>query len=72
MTTGEMLVYTDRFKNITESTLSNQVKDTRLASLMTDLEHVYGIPMIRNEQFEQENPCLMQLYRTVSMERSFD
>jgi len=70
MTVGEMLQYTNRLKEIIHSNAPKLVKDRRLANLMTDLEQAYAIPSMRNENFEKENPFLMQLYRTVSEARS--
>jgi len=71
MTTGEMLGFINRFKEITDSSLSNEMKDRRLSALMTDMEVTYNIPMFRNEEFEKRNPFIMQMYRTVSEARSF-
>jgi predicted secreted protein len=64
MTTGEMAAFTNRLNEITSSTAPDELKDQRLASLMTDLEHVYQIPGLKNDQFENNNPFVMQLYRT--------
>lgn len=71
MTFGEMFDYTNRFNNIIHSSSANDVKDMRLANLMSDLESAYQIPMLSNNDFEMQNTELMQLYRTVSDERSF-
>ncbi len=70
MTTGQMLEYTNRFNGIIASNSSQDIKDVRLANLMTDLEAAYDIPMMRSEGFEYDNPHVMQLYRTVSEARS--
>lgn len=72
MNTGEMLGYTERFKEIVNSKQSDDHKAVRLATLMTDLEGAYQIPLFgkeRIEAFEKVNPHVMQLYRTVSAER---
>lgn len=71
MTFGEMRLYTKRFNNIVDSNAPKVVKDARLANLMSDLERAYNIPMLRNENFEKQNPFIMQLYRTVSEARAF-
>lgn len=70
MTFGEMLQYTNRLKEILESNAPQSIKDRRLANLMTDLEQAYGIPILRDQEFEKENPFVMQLYRTISEARS--
>lgn len=69
MTTGEMLTWTNRLKEI-RSIENTELRDARLANLMSDLETVYGIPMLNNKNYNEENPNVMQLYRTVSAERS--
>lgn len=70
MTTGEMLKWTNRLKEI-RSIKNTELRDARLANLMSDLETVYGIPMLNNKNYNEENPHVMQLYRTVSEERTF-
>lgn len=69
MTFGEMNTFTQRFNEICE-TQSEAVRDVRLATLMTDLEITYTIPMFNSEKFNSENIQLMQLYCTVSDARS--
>lgn len=72
MTTGEMLGYTKRFKEITGVKPSHQ-SNVRLANLMTDLESAYQIPQVgkdRIERFKAEKPFAWQLYLTVSEARS--
>ncbi|MFV9511830.1 hypothetical protein [Tepidibacillus sp. LV47] len=66
MTFGEMLTFTKRLKNILEVNAPQAVKDARLANLMSDLEIAYNIPMLRNKEFEQQNPFVMQMYWTIS------
>lgn len=70
LTVGEMLDYTNRFKNIIGSNASNDIKNIRLANLMSDLEAAYQIPILKNRDFESANPFLMQLYRTISEARN--
>ena len=70
MTTGEMLLYTNRLKEI-RSIKNADLRDARLANMMTDLESAYNIPMLRDESYYAKHPFVMQLYRTVSEERTF-
>ena len=70
MTTGEMLLYTNRRKEI-RSIKNADLRDARLANMMTDLESAYNIPMLRDESYNAKHPFVMQLYRTVSEERTF-
>lgn len=69
MTFGEMQRYTKRFNDILRVT-NEQIKQRRLANLMTDLEMAYRIPALNNKEFNRNHTELMQLYRSVSAERS--
>lgn len=67
MTTGEMAAWTRRLESILAS--PEDIRDERLAAMMSDLEAAYGIPLLPGKQlerFEKENPYVMRLYRTVS------
>jgi len=70
MTFGEMLTYTNRLKEIIYSNAPQFIRDRRLANLMSDIEQAYNIPTLRDQEFEKENPFVMQLYRAVSEARS--
>jgi hypothetical protein len=66
-----MLEFTNRLKEIQDAFVSVNIKDYRLANLMSDLESAYQIPMMRKPEFEKANPFVIQLYKTVSESRSF-
>lgn len=68
MTVGEMLKWTERFNQILGG--AQTLKDKRLAQLMTDLEQAYDIPILNNEDYNRENPFVVQLYRAVSEARN--
>ena len=68
MTFGEMRQWTERFNQILGG--AQCLKDKRLAQLMTDLEQAYNIPILNNEDYNRENPFVVQLYRAVSEARS--
>ena len=53
MTIGEMVGFTKRFNEIING--PNSLRDSRLASLMSDLEQAYNIPTLRDQEFEKEN-----------------
>lgn len=71
MTIGEMHGFTKRFNEIVTSDTSEKNKNERLSTLMTDLEQAYNIPSLNDEKFNEENPFVIQLYRTVSEARMF-
>ena len=62
-------LFEKRFKEIDKAKEPWRTK--RLANLMSDLERMYGIPALRNPEFEMQNPELMALYRKVSAARKF-
>lgn len=45
--------------------LTQHGKDVRLASLMTDMEGEYQIPMLRNPEWEEKHPGVLQTYRRI-------
>lgn len=57
------------FENI--NNLIEPHRTRRLSDLMTSLERQYGIPMMNNEQFNQQHQELMTLYRSISAAREF-
>lgn len=67
MTVGEMLELTNRFKEIEKC---KEMRDERLANLMTDMEQAYGIPALNNEEYNKKNPFVIAMYRAVSEARS--
>ncbi|MEK5038937.1 hypothetical protein [Sporosarcina sp. FSL K6-3457] len=70
MVVDDMLVLTNRFKEINESKSTEHIKSARLANLMTDMEQIYRIPMFRDEDYNAKNPHVMQLYWAVSEARA--
>ena len=72
MTIDELITYSNRFNEIINSRSSDDVKDQRLANLMSDLEKAYRIPFLRDEDFEKKHPRLMAFYRSVSYARKLD
>lgn len=72
MTAREMLHYTNRLKEIRNIKNTN-IRDNRLANMMSDLESQYDIPALRNSsRYAEVDPFVMQLYHTVSDERTFE
>ena len=45
-------------------------RDSRLGELMTEMEGVFKIPMLKNTIWEKENPQVIELYRKVSDSRN--
>ena len=48
------------------SHLTQYQKDSELAELMTAMERIYKIPMLRNEQWERDNSDIISIYRKIS------
>ena len=53
-----------------DNSMNQEQKDLRLAQLMTAMERKYNIPMLRNEQWERDNPFVIRIYREISNMRS--
>ena len=45
-------------------------REIRLGELMTEMEGVFEIPMLKNTMWEKENPQVIELYQKVSDSRS--
>lgn len=45
-------------------------RESRLGELMTEMEGVFRIPMLKNTTWEKENPEVIELYRKVSDSRN--
>lgn len=63
--------YNQRHETLIHSDLSTYEKDLKLASLMTELESAFNIPMLRTPEWEQDHKSVIALYRKVSLSRSF-
>ena len=45
-------------------------RESRLGELMTEMEGVFKIPMLKNTTWEKENPQVVELYWKVSDSRN--
>jgi hypothetical protein len=45
-------------------------RESRLGELMTEMEGVFKIPMLKNTTWEKENPQVIELYQKVSDSRN--
>jgi hypothetical protein len=59
------------YDSIMQSNLTKNNRNFKLAMLMTQMEKQFHIPMLRNEEWEQNNKKLIALYRKISMSRVF-
>jgi hypothetical protein len=60
-----------RYEEIMFSNESQQVKTTKLSNLMTEMERLFSIPMLRDNEWESENRKVIALYRKISKSRVF-
>lgn len=60
------------YENIIHSNLSNDEKSQKLARLMTQMEGQFSIPMLKNQEWENQNRKVIALYRKISRSRIFD
>jgi hypothetical protein len=61
-----------RYEDIMFSNDSQQVKTTKLSNLMTEMEELFSIPMLRDDEWESENRKVIALYRKISKSRVFN
>ena len=60
------------YEKILHSDDTDYIKSLKYANLMTVMEGIYKIPMLKNEQWEKENKAAIAMYRKLSRSRSFD
>ncbi|WP_079524965.1 MULTISPECIES: hypothetical protein [Halobacillus] len=59
-----------RYEETITCGLSTGEKDRRFATLMTEMEQAFNIPMLKNQEWERENRAVIALYRKVSRSRT--
>lgn len=59
------------YEMIMNSNEPQHIKTMKLSSLMTDMEGFFSIPMLKNEEWENENRKVIALYRKISRSRVF-
>lgn len=68
----ELKEINQEYENIMHSSFSNDEKAQKLANLMTEMEGQFSIPMLKNQDWENENRKVIALYRKISRSRIFD
>ncbi|PAM94518.1 hypothetical protein B4N84_12240 [Flavobacterium sp. IR1] len=58
-----------RYEELLKENLSEPIRTKKLSDLMTEMEGIYKIPMLRNEAWERDNRKVIALYRKISMSR---
>jgi len=69
ITFKDLMHWMRRFKNITNGPVTD-VRDVRLANLMTDLETAYNIPFLHDDEYNKRNPIVIKLYEKISKART--
>lgn len=62
--------FNDEYEKIHYSDLSDEQKGIKYAELMTEMEQLYKIPILKDEAWEQENKKIIAMYRKLSMSRA--
>ncbi|OLO40297.1 hypothetical protein BTR23_07350 [Alkalihalophilus pseudofirmus] len=57
------------YEVIMNSALPKNTKVIKLARLMTDMEGLFSIPMLKNQEWENKNRKVIALYRKISRSR---
>jgi hypothetical protein len=63
--------YKKAYEAIMSSNADDEKKTKNLAALMTKMEIVFRIPLLRNPKWEQSHPRVITLYRKISNSRVF-
>jgi len=60
--------YQGKFNELVETKGSR--RDILLANLMTQMEVIFNIPLMKNSDWEKDNPEIINLYREISFSRT--
>jgi len=69
---NKLAQYHKQYEDIMSGDMSQQERNRRLAALMTEMEQVFQIPILRNEEWERRHKAIIALYRKISLSRRFD
>lgn len=58
------------YENIHFSQLSEHQKTTKFSQLMTEMEQMYKVPILKDEYWEKENRSIIAMYRKISLSRT--
>lgn len=61
-----------QYEDIMSGGMSQQERNRRLSALMTEMEQVFQIPLLRSEEWERQHKAIIALYRKISLSRRFD
>lgn len=62
----------EEYEKILHSDEPEYVKSMKYVNLMTVMEGVYKIPMLKNVEWEKENKAVIAMYRKISRSRIID
>lgn len=57
------------YESLIKSNKSNNEKSHQLSELMTEMEKEFEIPILKNQEWEEENKAVTALYRKMSISR---
>lgn len=60
-----------KYEEILNASLTKTEKDKRLSELMTEMEMVYKIPILKCPGWENNNRDIIDLYKKISLSRTF-
>lgn len=61
--------FNNQYEKVLHSELSDEQKSREYASLMTEMEQVYNIPILKDLEWEKENKPVIAMYRKLSKSR---
>lgn len=69
MTQPTLACFNSEYEKILFSDIPDNQKSRKYANLMTEMEQVFKIPMLRDQEWEKENRKVIALYRKISNSR---
>ncbi|QJX74728.1 hypothetical protein [Priestia megaterium] len=61
--------FNEEYEKIMRSSITQYTKDVKLAELMTLIEGVFSVPLLRDEEWERNNKKVIAMYRKISNSR---
>lgn len=61
----------EEYERTLHSDLNDYEKAVKYGELMTTMEYVFNVPILKNEEWERNNKAVISLYRKLSMSRKF-
>lgn len=69
MTKSTLAWFNNEYEKVLHSGLSDSQKSMEYGNLMTEMEQEFKIPMMKDQEWENENRTIIALYRKIAKSR---